>query len=66
MNASMAKLVDATDSKSVDRKVMLVQVRLEVPKIKQAPKNGAFFNAYFSLVFTFPSQLHVTLPDKDF
>ena len=33
-NASMAKLVDATDSKSVDRKIMLVQVRLEVPKIK--------------------------------
>ena len=32
-DASMAKLVDATDSKSVDRKVMLVQVRLEVPKI---------------------------------
>ena len=29
----MAKLVDATDSKSVDRKVMLVQVRLEVPSL---------------------------------
>ncbi len=48
----MAKLVDATDSKSVDRKVMLVQVRLEVPKIKKVPESGAFFNAYFSPVFT--------------
>ena len=65
LSALVAELVDATDSKSVDRKVMLVQVRLEVPKIKQAPKNGAFFNAYFSPVFTFPSQLHVTLSDKD-
>ena len=30
--ASVAKLVDATDSKSVDSNIMLVQVRPEVPK----------------------------------
>lgn len=32
-HASVAKLVDATDSKSVDSNIMLVQVRPEVPKI---------------------------------
>ncbi len=31
-HASVAKLVDATDSKSVDSNIMLVQVRPEVPK----------------------------------
>ena len=30
-DASVAKLVDATDSKSVDGNIMLVQVRPEVP-----------------------------------
>ncbi len=34
--ASVAKLVDATDSKSVDGNIMLVQVRPEVPKIKKS------------------------------
>ena len=38
----MAKLVDATDSKSVDRKIMLVQVRLEVPK-HTTPISGVVF-----------------------
>lgn len=42
----MAKLVDATDSKSVDRKVMLVQVRLEVPK-HTTPTSGVVFYLYF-------------------
>ena len=42
----MAKLVDATDSKSVDRKVMLVQVRLEVPK-HTTPTLGVVFYLYF-------------------
>ncbi len=32
-NASVAKLVDATDSKSVDSNIMLVQVRPEVPSL---------------------------------
>ena len=32
-HASVAKLVDATDSKSVDSNIMLVQVRPEVPSI---------------------------------
>ena len=32
ITASVAKLVDATDSKSVDSNIMLVQVRPEVPK----------------------------------
>lgn len=38
----MAKLVDATDSKSVSRKGVLVQVRPEVPKLKQL-LFGSFF-----------------------
>lgn len=44
----MAKLVDATDSKSVDRKVMLVQVRLEVPKI---------ITPYLGVFLLFPNYL---------
>ena len=40
----MAKLVDATDSKSVDRKVMLVQVRLEVPKISPSFRRVFFIS----------------------
>ena len=32
-HASVAKLVDATDSKSVDGNIMLVQVRPEVPSL---------------------------------
>ena len=41
-HASVAKLVDATDSKSVSRKGVLVQVRPEVPKLKQL-LFGSFF-----------------------
>ena len=36
-NASVAKLVDATDSKSVDSNIMLVQVRPEVPNLTTVP-----------------------------
>ncbi len=41
-NASVAKLVDATDSKSVDSNIMLVQVRPEVPK-HTTPTSGVVF-----------------------
>lgn len=41
-HASVAKLVDATDSKSVSRKRVLVQVRPEVPKFNSS-RSGAFF-----------------------
>lgn len=41
-NASVAKLVDATDSKSVDSNIMLVQVRPEVPK-HTTPISGVVF-----------------------
>ena len=40
--ASVAKLVDATDSKSVDSDIMLVQVRPEVPK-HTTPTSGVVF-----------------------
>ena len=40
--ASVAKLVDATDSKSVDSNIMLVQVRPEVPK-HTTPISGVVF-----------------------
>lgn len=36
-HASVAKLVDATDSKSVDGNIMLVQVRPEVPNLTTVP-----------------------------
>ncbi len=39
----MAKLVDATDSKSVDSNVMLVQVRLEVPIKSPLNRVGIIF-----------------------
>ena len=42
IDASVAKLVDATDSKSVDGNIMLVQVRPEVPN-QAAPILGADF-----------------------
>lgn len=41
-HASVAKLVDATDSKSVDSNIMLVQVRPEVPK-HTTPISGVVF-----------------------
>lgn len=41
-HASVAKLVDATDSKSVDSNIMLVQVRPEVPKYT-TPTSGVVF-----------------------
>ena len=43
----MAKLVDATDSKSVDGNIMLVQVRPEVP-IKIPSNLGRFFFLFSS------------------
>ena len=49
-DASVAKLVDATDSKSVDGNIMLVQVRPEVPN-QAAPVLGADF-------FIFPKRLY--------
>lgn len=52
----MAKLVDATDSKSVDRKVMLVQVRLEVPK-HTTPISGVVFYLYFKQLCWFDDSL---------
>lgn len=42
-HASVAKLVDATDSKSVDSNIMLVQVRPEVPKINSFKRKSYFF-----------------------
>ena len=42
----MAKLVDATDSKSVPSNRVLVQVRLEVPK-HTTPILGVVFYLYF-------------------
>lgn len=42
-HASVAKLVDATDSKSVDSNIMLVQVRPEVPKQTTVPIGTVFY-----------------------
>ncbi len=42
-HASVAKLVDATDSKSVDGNIMLVQVRPEVPKAHNSHFGSFFF-----------------------
>ena len=44
--ASVAKLVDATDSKSVSSNRVLVQVRPEVPK-HTTPTSGVVFYLYF-------------------
>lgn len=46
-HASVAKLVDATDSKSVSRKGVLVQVRPEVPKL-----NSSHLGAFFYIIKT--------------
>lgn len=52
-HASVAKLVDATDSKSVDSNIMLVQVRPEVPKINHPVRDGFLlsYKDFCGLVF---------------
>lgn len=47
-HASVAKLVDATDSKSVDSNIMLVQVRPEVPKYT-TPISGVVFYSFSNI-----------------
>lgn len=47
-HASVAKLVDATDSKSVDSNIMLVQVRPEVPK-HTTPISGVVFYSFSNI-----------------
>lgn len=47
-HASVAKLVDATDSKSVDSNIMLVQVRPEVPK-HTTPILGVVFYSFSNI-----------------
>ena len=47
-HASVAKLVDATDLKSVDRNIMLVQVRPEVPSIT-TPISGVVFYSFSNI-----------------
>lgn len=54
-HASVAKLVDATDSKSVDSNIMLVQVRPEVPKSNHPVRDGFFF-IYHSRWFILPDR----------
>ena len=51
-HASVAKLVDATDSKSVDSNIMLVQVRPEVPK-HTTPISGVVFLFIFKHLLWF-------------